>query len=155
MCLSQAPLDTCLDSPLPCQPLSSQFALHGLRALELHLGVGGFAKGWFPKGWFWRMFPGTKNRNEGTSGCSLVPRTGTRVHSDVPRDQNRNEGTLAKTALLRNRFRFLSKVLFCSTFRVKSSGPLLVDIYRISYNLLSHLVSFHQILIIFVKRSQF
>ena len=30
----QAPLDTCLDSPLLCQPLSSRFALHGLRALE-------------------------------------------------------------------------------------------------------------------------
>ena len=30
----QAALDTCLDSPLLCQPLSSRFALHGLRALE-------------------------------------------------------------------------------------------------------------------------
>ena len=28
-------------------------------------------KGGFPKGWFWRCFPGTK--------------TGTRVHSDVPK----------------------------------------------------------------------
>ena len=27
---------------------------------------GGFAKGWFPKGWFWRMFPRNENRNEGT-----------------------------------------------------------------------------------------
>ena len=26
----------------------------------------------------------TKNRNEGTFGCSPVPKTGTRVHSDVP-----------------------------------------------------------------------
>ena len=26
----------------------------------------GFAKGWFPKGWFWRMFPWNENRNEGT-----------------------------------------------------------------------------------------
>ena len=26
----------------------------------------GFAKGWFPKGWFWRMFPRNENRNEGT-----------------------------------------------------------------------------------------
>ena len=42
----------------------------------------GFAKGWFPKGWFWRMFPGTKTRNEGTCGCSSG--TGTK---------NRNEGT--------------------------------------------------------------
>ena len=41
----------------------------------------GFTKGWFPKGWFWRMFPGTKNRNEGTFGCSPVPKTRTRVHS--------------------------------------------------------------------------
>ena len=39
----------------------------------------GFAKGWFPKGWFWQMFPGTK--------------TGTRVHSDVPRHQKPDEGT--------------------------------------------------------------
>ena len=29
-----AALDTCLDSPVPGQPLSSRFALHGLRALE-------------------------------------------------------------------------------------------------------------------------
>ena len=35
MRLFQAPLDTCLDSPLLCWPLSSQFALHGLRAFEL------------------------------------------------------------------------------------------------------------------------
>ena len=26
----------------------------------------GMAKGWFPKGWFWRMFPRNENRNEGT-----------------------------------------------------------------------------------------
>ena len=31
MRLFQAPLNTCLDSPLLCQPLSSRFALHGLR----------------------------------------------------------------------------------------------------------------------------
>ena len=31
------------------------------------------------------MFPGTKNRNEGTCRCSPVPRTGTRVHSPKPR----------------------------------------------------------------------
>ena len=36
------------------------------------------------------MFPGTKNRNEGTCGCSPVPK---------PED----EDTFAKTALLRNR----------------------------------------------------
>ena len=36
MRLFQAALDTCLDSPFLnfCQPLSSRFALHGLRALE-------------------------------------------------------------------------------------------------------------------------
>ena len=32
--LSQVPLDTCLDSPLLCQPLSSLFAPHGLRTFE-------------------------------------------------------------------------------------------------------------------------
>ena len=30
----QAPLDTCLDSPLLRQPLSPRFALHGLRAFD-------------------------------------------------------------------------------------------------------------------------
>ena len=49
-------------------------------------------KGWFPKGWFWRMFPGTTNRNEGTFGCSPVPETGTRVHADVPRHQKPERG---------------------------------------------------------------
>ena len=58
----------------------------------------GFTKGWFPKGWFWRMFPSTKNRNEGTFGCSPgtrnrnegtfvcspVPKTATRAHSPKP-----------------------------------------------------------------------
>ena len=34
MRLFQAPLDTSLDSPFPCQPLSSRFALHGLHALD-------------------------------------------------------------------------------------------------------------------------
>ena len=32
MHLFRAPFDTCLDRPLVCQPLSSRFALHGLRA---------------------------------------------------------------------------------------------------------------------------
>ena len=35
------------------------------------------------------MFPGTKDRNEGTFGCPLDPK-------------NRNEGTFAKPALLQN-----------------------------------------------------
>ena len=34
MHLFLAPLDTCLNSPLLCQPLSSRFAPHGLGALE-------------------------------------------------------------------------------------------------------------------------
>ena len=35
VCLLEAPLDTCLDSPLLCQPLNSWlFALHGLRGFE-------------------------------------------------------------------------------------------------------------------------
>ena len=77
----------------------------------------------FAEGWLWRMFPGTKKRNEGTFGCSPVPKNGRRAHSDVPRywntewgyirmfpgTENRNEGTFAKTALLRNcPFSFLS-----------------------------------------------
>ena len=73
-----------------------------MRALGRTNKIPGFAKRWFPKGWFWRMFPGTKNRNEGTFRCSPAPRTGTKVHSDVPRDQTRNEGTFAETAILRS-----------------------------------------------------
>ena len=57
MHLYQAALDTCLNGPLLCQPLSSRFALHGLRALERSKsqeiqgplnGVGGFKRGGFP-----------------------------------------------------------------------------------------------------------
>ena len=36
-----------------------------LASCKAHL-FPGFAKGWFPKGWFWRMFPRNENRNEGT-----------------------------------------------------------------------------------------
>ena len=49
---------------------------------------GGSQKGGFQKGGF--------------GGCSPVPKPGTRVHSDVPLYQNRNEGTFAMTALLQN-----------------------------------------------------
>ena len=34
MRLFQTPLNTCLDSPFFCQPLSSRFALRGFRALD-------------------------------------------------------------------------------------------------------------------------
>ena len=34
----------------------------------------GFAKGWFPKGWYWRMFLSTKNRNKGTFAKSALLR---------------------------------------------------------------------------------
>ena len=34
MRLFQAPLNTCLGSPILCQPLSSRFALHGLRGFD-------------------------------------------------------------------------------------------------------------------------
>ena len=34
MHLFQAALDTCLDSPLLCQPLNSRFALHNLGTLD-------------------------------------------------------------------------------------------------------------------------
>ena len=71
----------------------------------LELADWGFARGWFPKGWLWRMFPGTKNRNEGTFGCSPVPKTGTRAHSDVGRYQEPERGYIprvVKTVLLGN-----------------------------------------------------
>ena len=57
--------------------------------------LGGCQKGGFPKGWFWWMFPWNENRNEGTFGCS-------------PRTKTGNEGTFAKTTLLRNRL-FVSR----------------------------------------------
>ena len=40
------------------------FAL-GIPQTLISLGRG-LTKGWFPKGWFWRMFPRNENRNEGT-----------------------------------------------------------------------------------------
>ena len=36
------------------------------------------------EGGYIRMFPGTENRNEGTFGCCLVPKSGMRVHSPQP-----------------------------------------------------------------------
>ena len=69
----------------------------------------------------------------GFGGCSLVPKTGTRVHSDVPRYQkperryvrmfhgtkNQNKGTFAKTTLLRNR-PFVSSLKKSPTFCVSN-----------------------------------
>ena len=93
------------------------------KVLELHLHkpiIGGCQKGGFPKEWFWRMFPGTK--------------TGTRVHSDVPQERNRNEGrfacspgtknrnegTFTKTILLRNRPFVSSRIIpiFCQKLQL-------------------------------------
>ena len=54
------------------------------RFTGVYLVLSGVRKGCFPKGWFWRRFPSTKNRNEGTCGCSLVPKNRTRAHADVP-----------------------------------------------------------------------
>ena len=44
----------------------------------------------------------------GIGGYSPVPKTGTRVHSMFSCTKSRNEGTFAKTALLRNRPELLS-----------------------------------------------
>ena len=71
----------------------------------------GFAKGWYPKGWFWRMFPSTKNRNEGTFRCSPVPKPERGYIRLFPGTKNRNEGTFAKTTLLQNH-PFVSSWLF-------------------------------------------
>ena len=48
--------------------------------------IWGSQKGGFQKGGFGWMFPGTngKNRDEGTFGCSPVPKTRTRAHSLKP-----------------------------------------------------------------------
>ena len=83
------------------------FGLTSHVRLPGHL-LGGSQKGGFQKGGF--------------GGRSLVPKTGTRAHSDVPRHQqpergyigmfpgtkNRSEGTFTKTTLFRNRPFFLS-----------------------------------------------
>ena len=66
-------------SPPKKRPYRTPFALYqggGLsqvklsseryRTIPLYCNYRGFAKGWFPKGWFWRMFPRNENRNEGT-----------------------------------------------------------------------------------------
>ena len=51
-------------------------------------------EGRFPKGWFWRM----------TSNVPWTPKTGTMVRKKERRHKkNRNEGTVAKTALSQNR----------------------------------------------------
>ena len=67
----------------------------------------GLTKGGFPKGWFGRMFPRNKpdevhsdvprneNRNEGTFACSPGTKTGTRVHSP--------KSPFYETALLENK----------------------------------------------------
>ena len=73
----------------------------------------GFAKGWFPEGWVSRMFPGTKNRNEGTFGCS-------------PGTKNRNKGTFGcsryqkpERGYIRENHPF-SKPPFCFLSRVEN-----------------------------------
>ena len=43
----------------------------------------GFAKGRFPKGWFWRMFPRNENRNEGTFAKTTLLETALLSPSDV------------------------------------------------------------------------
>ena len=43
----------------------------------------GFAKGWFPKGWFWRMFPRNENRNEGTVAKTTLLETALLSPSDA------------------------------------------------------------------------
>ena len=43
------------------------------------------------------------SKKGGFGGCSPGTKTGTRVHSDVPPERGYNEGTFAKTTLLRNR----------------------------------------------------
>ena len=86
---------------------------------------GGSQKGAYQKGGFGGCSLVPKRRNEGTFGCSPVPKNGTKAHSVTfrnchfwgnfpgpqlpntfgcsPFTRNRNEGTPAKAALLRNR----------------------------------------------------
>ena len=56
-------------------------------------------KGGFPNGWFWRMFP-ERNRNEGYIRMFPPERKTERGHVHMfPQNENRNEGTFAKTTL--------------------------------------------------------
>ena len=41
-----------------------------------------FPKGWFPKGWFWRMFRRNENRNEGTFAKTTLLETALLSPSD-------------------------------------------------------------------------
>ena len=59
--------------------------------------LGGSQKGGFQKGVVSADAPLYLKRNEGTFGCSPVPKRGMRVHSNVL-----SEGTFAKTTLPRN-----------------------------------------------------
>ena len=75
-----------------CGPCQS--GLGGDYSKKAPLLIGGSQKGDFQKGGFWRMFPGTQSRNEGTFECSLVPKTETRAHSGVPRYQKPESGCI-------------------------------------------------------------
>ena len=60
---------------------SCRATLSGVRKRVVLADVSRYQK---PERGYIRMFPGTKNRNEGTCGCSPVPKTGTRAHSPKP-----------------------------------------------------------------------
>ena len=45
--------------------VATRAALHGAKLFYICKFRGNLT-GWFPKGWFWRMFPRDENRNEGT-----------------------------------------------------------------------------------------
>ena len=77
--------------------------------------------------------PNFADTNFSLGGTQKGGFAGTRVHSDVPperkpergyirmfpRNENRNEGTFAKTALLRNRPFISQLILWTSRFRLK------------------------------------
>ena len=67
------------------------------------------------------MFPLNENRNEGTFGCSPRTKTGTKVRSHVS-PERKNEGTFAKTTLLRNRpFEKLGEFAWHTNNRLKGT----------------------------------
>ena len=92
--------------PKPTHPAPQNLPLHisGSYYALLHISRG-IAMGGFQKGGFGRCSPAGKNQNEGTFGCSPAPKTGTGIHSDVPRHQKPERVYIfAKTILLRNPF---------------------------------------------------
>ena len=80
------------------------------------------------------MFPGTKNRDERTCGCSLVPKTGTRVHADVPLYQNSERGYIRHNRpFTKSSSRFLRMLV--NEKRCDPGGKSVLDVLDVTWTL--------------------